>query len=240
MKNSRALLVLAVSVVLIAALTDTMNPQAQRQRVEPRSNVPVNSMQRNSSQPDARRPNDSVIAAPERPAPTDTTSDEVSQPFQKPRWKDQRLDWCLNWGADCGQPAADHFCKRRRYTGARDFRAEPNVGRSEPTRLAGSDQVCNEPFCTGFEYITCYGPVPANRIFAPPKWQETALDWCVSWGRDCGKPAADSFCRAQGFSESLYFQADSGVGAKPTRLIGSDQICNGRNCVAFQIITCKP
>jgi len=37
-----------------------------------------------------------------------------------------------------GQPAADNFCKRRRFTGARAFEADPNIGRSEPTRVSGS------------------------------------------------------------------------------------------------------
>ena len=171
--------------------------------------------------------------------------------YRKPRWMDQRLDWCFVWGKDCGQPAADHFCRRRRFSGAKDFRAEPNVGTYEPTRLAGSNQVCNQPFCTGFEYITCFGPLPTDQVFAPPVWSKSGvtdcdnekcyrLDWCLNWEKDCGKPAADAFCRANGFPESLFYLADPGVGTQPTMLIGTGQICNAPFCTAFQMITCKP
>ncbi len=239
MKNTKRFLLLAVSAILILACA-AVNPQAQQGNPnQPRPATPRDRvLERNPNQARPMTPRDRVVVPAEAPAPTDATQDE-DKTFQKPRWKDQRLDWCVNWGTDCGQPAADLFCKRRRFTGAKDFRAEPDVGRSEPTRLAGSDQVCDQPFCTGFDYITCFGPLPQEQIFAPPVWRNSNLDWCLNWGTDCGKPAADAFCKAKGFSEALYFQSDSGIGRKPTRLIGADQICNEKSCVAFQIITCK-
>lgn len=183
-------------------------------------------------------------AMPRSEVPTDPGQDE-EKIYRKPRWNDQRLDWCFLWGKDCGQPAADHFCRRRRFTGARDFRAEPNVGTYEPTRGAGSNQVCNQPFCTGFEYITCFGPLPTDQVFAPPVWpldstkRQYRLDWCLNWENDCGKPAADAFCRAKGFPESIFYISDPGVGTQPTMLIGTGQICNASFCTAFQMITCK-
>ena len=183
-----------------------------------------------------------MVAPPEANAPTDAAQDE-DKTYRKPRWKDQRLDWCFKWGTDCGQPAADHFCRRRRFSGAKDFRAEPNVGSYEPTRVAGTDQVCNQPWCTGFDYITCFGPLPHDQVFAPPAWPleepKYRLDWCLNWERDCGKPAADAFCRANGFLEAIFYEADSGVGTQPTILIGTNQICKEKFCTAFQIITCR-
>jgi hypothetical protein len=181
---------------------------------------------------------DKVLAPTESPAPTNATQDE-DKTYKKPRWKDQRLDWCFNWGRDCGQPPADHFCRRHLFSGAKDFRAEPNVGSYEPTRLAGSDQVCNQPFCTGFEYITCFGPISLEQKFTPPVWHNYRLDWCLNWEKDCGKPAADAFCKANGFLEAIFYEADPGVGTQPTMLMGSGQICNAKFCTAFQIITCK-
>jgi hypothetical protein len=156
--------------------------------------------------------------------------------FNKPRWFDERLDWCLNWGTECGKPAADNFCKRRRFTGARNFEADPNVGRS---RISGTNQVCNESFCTGFKFISCYGPISQERIFANPVWKEHRLDSCLSWGTDCGKPAADAFCRNQGFLGSFYFVLDAERGRSHTRLIGTDQICDKDFCVGFQVIVCQ-
>src|SRR5437763_9560232 len=162
---------------------------------------------------------DTGFSASGENAPINIAQDE-DKTYTKPRWKDQRLDWCFKWGTDCGQPAADHFCRRRRFSGAKDFRAEANVGRYEPTRVAGTDQVCNQPWCTGFEYITCFGPLPFNQVFAPPALPienpKYRLDWCLNWERDCGKPAADAFCRANGFLEAIFYEADAGVGTQPT------------------------
>ena len=185
---------------------------------------------------------DILFASSGANGPIDFTQDE-DKTYRKPRWKDQRLDWCFKWGTDCGQPAADHFCRRRRFSGAKDFRAEPNVGSYEPTRVAGTDQVCNQPWCTGFDYITCFGPLPHDQVFAPPAWPleepKYRLDWCLNWERDCGKPAADAFCRANGFLEAIFYEADPGVGTQPTILIGTNQICKEKFCTAFQIITCR-
>ncbi len=191
----------------------------------------------------AYMPTTDAFASSEDNLRMDTAQDE-DKTYRKPRWKDERLDWCFKWGIDCGQPAADHFCRRRRFSGAKDFRAEPNVGRYEPTRVAGTDQVCNQPWCTGFDYITCFGPLPHTQVFAPPAWplneeRQYRLDWCLNWERDCGKPAADAYCRARGFLEAIFYEADPGVGTQPTILIGTNQICNQKFCTAFQIITCR-
>lgn len=166
-------------------------------------------------------------------------SGQEEHTYSKPRWFDERLDWCLNWGTECGQPAADNFCKRRRFTGARDFEADPNIGHSEPTRVSGTNQVCNQSFCTGFKFITCYGRIPRKRVFANPVWKGYRLDSCLTWGTDCGKPAADAYCRSNGFSSSFYFVLDAEPGYAHTRLIGTDQICDQNFCVGFQGITCQ-
>jgi hypothetical protein len=159
--------------------------------------------------------------------------------FPKPRWFDQRLDWCLYWGTECGQPAADNFCKRRRFTGARNFAADPNIGSSEPTSVSGTNQVCNQSFCTGFKFITCHGPIPRERLFANPAWKGYRLDVCLTWGTDCGKPAADAYCRNKGFSSSFYSVVDAQPGYAHTRLIGTDQICDKNFCTGFQMIVCQ-
>jgi hypothetical protein len=155
--------------------------------------------------------------------------------YNKPRYRDQRLDWCLTWGTNCGKAAADDFCMRRRFTGARVFRAEVA---GEPTRLIGSGQVCSN-HCMAFAYITCSDPIPGSRIFANPVWRDLRLDVCREWATNCGKPAADAFCRAKGFSESMHAAADAEPGYTSTRVIGTDQVCNGSGCTGFQQIICK-
>ncbi len=36
-----------------------------------------------------------------------------------------------------------------------------------------------------------------NKMFKKPKINGNALDYCLTWSTDCGKPAADAFCKAQ-------------------------------------------
>jgi hypothetical protein len=158
--------------------------------------------------------------------------------YNKPRFQDQRLDWCMQWGVNCGRPVADAFCQRRRFTNARVFRAEV-VGGSEPTRLFGTGQVCNASFCTSFAYITCENPIPSDRIFTNPVWQGQRLDVCLQWATNCGKPAADAFCRAKGFTESFASFPDAQPGYAPTRVISSGRVCSGPACTGFQQVICK-
>ena len=156
--------------------------------------------------------------------------------FNQPRWFDDRLDWCLTWATNCGKPAADNFCKRRRFSGASNFAADPGVGH---TRVSSTNQVCKGSFCTGFKFITCTGAIPHNQVFANPVWKGHRLDVCLTWATNCGKPAADAFCRNKGFAESIHSVADPEAGRSKTRLIGTDQICDKNFCVGFQMITCR-
>jgi hypothetical protein len=161
--------------------------------------------------------------------------------FNKPTYGegDHRLDWCLTWGTDCGRPAAVAFCNRRRYADVVVFRAE-RVGKTAPTRIMGSNQVCSgQDFCTAFAYITCTGPIPNDRIFANPAWKGHRLDFCQQWGTNCGKPAADAFCRNKGFSQALHAEPDAKPGYSSTRVISSDQICDKPFCRGFQQIICR-
>lgn len=159
--------------------------------------------------------------------------------FNQPRYFDERLDWCLTWGTNCGKPAAVAFCNRRRFTDVVVFRAE-NVGKSAPTRLIGSNQVCSgHDYCTAFAYITCTGPIGSDRVFANPVWKGNRLDVCLQWGSNCGKPAADAFCKTKSFSESLHAAEDAKPGYATTRLIGTDQVCDKPFCRGFQQIICK-
>ena len=158
--------------------------------------------------------------------------------YDRPRYFDDRLDWCLTWSANCGQPVAQEFCLRRRFYNAQSFDAE-KVGRSARTRLIGSGQTCDGDFCTGFLQITCSGKVPQSNVFVNPVNDNYRLDLCREWGANCGKPAADAFCAAHGFSESLHNLPDAQPGNAPTRVISSGQICKGDFCTGFQQIICR-
>jgi hypothetical protein len=160
----------------------------------------------------------------------------ADQTYNQPRWFDDRLDWCLTWSNNCGKPAADNFCMRRRFTAAAGFEAEPGVGK---TRVSGTNQICNGANCTGFRFITCTGPISTDRTFTNPAWKGSRLDACKSFGKDCGKPAADAFCVSNGFQSSSHSVLDATPGRGTTRVISNDQICDQSFCVGFQMIVCQ-
>jgi hypothetical protein len=45
----------------------------------------------------------------------------------------------------------------------------------------------------------------AVRSYSAPKQNGTPVATCLPDGQSCGKPAADQFCKAEGFSESILF-----------------------------------
>lgn len=75
----------------------------------------------------------------------------------------------------------------------------------------------------------------ATQVFNAPGVGGKRLDWCLKWGAQCGKPAADEFCRKQGFDAALGFQQAPKAG--PTVVLGTGQAC-GPVCDAFQSIEC--
>jgi tetratricopeptide (TPR) repeat protein len=71
-----------------------------------------------------------------------------------------------------------------------------------------------------------------------PRLGDLRLDWCREWSRQCGKAAADEFCRRQGFAEAAAFARASRVGER-TQVIGTGQICHNPSCDGFASITCR-
>lgn len=221
-KNRRMFVVLGGLLVLLVT-TLPLRPQVLRKK-----NAPV------TAEPPVtttRKPTDQIIAPPPK--------EEVeSRTYEKPRYMDDRLDWCLNWGYNCGKPAALAFCHRRRFEDATAFEAEV-VGRSAQTRVMGTDQVCNGDLCTAFASITCSGRIGTDRVFANPAWKGYRLDACLVPGGYCGgRQAADRFCANNGFSDSLDSTPDREPGNTPTRSIGTDAICE-KGCKGFQQIICR-
>lgn len=72
-----------------------------------------------------------------------------------------------------------------------------------------------------------------------PRIGDYRLDWCREWAQNCGKPAADEFCRRRGFVEAKSFKKAPGVGQDdPTRVIGAEHACREQSCDGFASITC--
>lgn len=79
-----------------------------------------------------------------------------------------------------------------------------------------------------------------TQMFAPPMIRGVVLDWCRHFGRDCGKPAADLFCREQQFDQASSFSIDQSAGERgiPTLVFGDGALCQGPQCSGFRQITC--
>jgi len=70
-----------------------------------------------------------------------------------------------------------------------------------------------------------------------PKVGGVALDWCKTWAVNCGKPAADYYCRSKGHKKSVGFQKENNIGY--TRILKTGQTCNAPGCDSFKSIKCE-
>ena len=65
------------------------------------------------------------------------------------------------------------------------------------------------------------------------------LAWCHQFDSECGKPAADAFCKANGFTNAAEFTQDPHIGdVAPTRSMGSGAVCDQVPCDGFKVIAC--
>ena len=71
------------------------------------------------------------------------------------------------------------------------------------------------------------------RNFFAPQLEGSRVDACLTAG-GCGKPAADAFCRAQGYDRAMIFQRESFAS---TRMLDSGKICS-ESCIAFKQVKC--
>ena len=80
--------------------------------------------------------------------------------------------------------------------------------------------------------------------FANPTIKGMRLDICRNWGRACGQPAADLFCREVGFERAVFWQPapPPAIGIRPinrqTLVFGDGRVCKGPNCTGFSVIRC--
>ncbi|MCX7748198.1 MAG: hypothetical protein N2645_15130, partial [Clostridia bacterium] len=82
-------------------------------------------------------------------------------------------------------------------------------------------------------------PQQKTVYFEKPTYKGYRLDICRLWGAECGKEAADAFCRIKGFTHSESWEIDHDIGhIYPTIIISSEQICNQSFCDGFKFIKC--
>ena len=80
------------------------------------------------------------------------------------------------------------------------------------------------------------------QTFPSPKVGSQALDLCLSWGTDCGKPAADAWCASIGYASATEYAVANDIGGStPTRLLSTGAVCDQPFCDGFASISCfKP
>ena len=159
---------------------------------------------------------------------------------------DVPLDWCLNFGRDCGEPLATALCREFGYQRAASFEKAVNLGR---TYVVGAERFCEDPECDGMRDLACSDPIDPNsdvqqREFYNPRINgpegPMRVDYCRVWARECGWPAADRFCALQGYKAARSFTPYLDVGAtgEKTIILDGRQICDGPGCDSFRSILC--
>jgi hypothetical protein len=78
--------------------------------------------------------------------------------------------------------------------------------------------------------------VQPGRIMADPKVDGLPLDLCRTWGNECGAPAADAWCQANGFLMSAGHEV--GHDTPPTKVIGTGEKCEDPSCDRIVSVTC--
>ena len=78
-----------------------------------------------------------------------------NQTFQYPIQDIYRLNYCLNWNKNCGEAAAQAWCKAQGFHRATGFKIDENIGSLFPTIVLAENRVCAQFVCDGFQEITC-------------------------------------------------------------------------------------
>jgi hypothetical protein len=145
------------------------------------------------------------------------------------------LDWCKTWGSECGKPTADYFCRYKGYSFAKSFQIDKNVAY---TKILKTGQICNQDFCSSFKYITCSGSKSINyQRFSYPKYNGVALDFCYTFGKNCGQKVANEFCKFKGYKDVYRFKKENNVGY--TIIMRTGQFCKADFCSSFKYIDCR-
>ncbi len=180
--------------------------------------------------------------------------------FDEPKYKHLALDWCKSWQKDCGQPAADAYCVSQGWESASKYAKAEDV--EYPTRVIGDNKICDAEGCDSFSSIICqkadhveepkadegdYGDNAGDGDYNEggyeavtynyPRAGKWHLDWCLSYGADCGKPAAEYYCKAKGHGHAKAFEIDENYGK--TRIMKSGEKCTDQSCDGFKYITCE-
>ncbi|MBA2653614.1 MAG: hypothetical protein H0U71_00915 [Gammaproteobacteria bacterium] len=93
----------------------------------------------------------------DQPSPTvpvvKTVRRKVTKIYRKPKMGNLRVDCCLKLNKECGKPAADSFCRSMGFKQSVNCKIDSN--RCTPTFIIGTQTICSQPFCKGFDEVEC-------------------------------------------------------------------------------------
>jgi hypothetical protein len=159
-----------------------------------------------------------------------------------PTYRGERLDYCSCDHRACGRALATRYCKILGYDRASNHAIAYNVGL---THYLHSRMRCTGWTCKGFTFITCASrvshtpPKPyhyTNKVYVNPRFGHYLVDWCYKRNSGCGLRAASAFCSHMGYLKASAITKQSCANA--TKTIGSQELCFGKQCNAFQRIVC--
>ena len=75
--------------------------------------------------------------------------------------------------------------------------------------------------------------------FVEPRVEGLRMDRCLTWAKQCDKPAANEWCIQHNYTKSIYWEISNNIAEKqPTKMLLSKGICNAPSCDAFKTIVC--
>jgi hypothetical protein len=75
------------------------------------------------------------------------------QVFDAPKTeRGEKIDVCLHWARECGEPAATFWCRSKGFRTSFDYKVAGNV---PPTFVQGDNRICDIPVCAALTSITC-------------------------------------------------------------------------------------
>lgn len=163
--------------------------------------------------------------------------------FWAPIYRGTAVDYCFFNTKICGKKVATEYCRFMGYRSADKIIKANSIGH---TRYLASSMHCKNVHCNGFKMIRCVGkiihkPMPAylytKKRFPSPRFLGLRVDFCADGkSRGCGRKAAYSFCRRQGYMQTIGFKKESNLAI--TKAINNQLVCTGGKCLGFEYINC--
>lgn len=148
------------------------------------------------------------------------------------------LDVCYNYGRNCGEFAADGYCRKRGFGAS----VSHKTGHRRATWVQDDQRVCQGAHCVAILEVSCAriegirveDPAISGREF---RGKPLRADNCRLFAKDCGRGGALAFCQSRKFPFVRTFKVyDKFMGA--TYVIGSRQICDNQSCRALSYVEC--